>query len=135
MDKVGNIALGYAASSASLPAQIRYAGRLAGDPLGELPRGEGTILAGNGSQTSFTRWGDYSSMVVDPADGCTFWYANEYLAATGNFNWHTRVASFQLPGCASGGGNDFTMSVDPPSASVSVGGSAKTTVSTSVVLG
>ena len=135
MDKVGNIAVGYSVSSPSTAPQVRYTGRLASDPLGQLPLGEGTIVAGNGSQTSFTRWGDYSSMVVDPTDGCTFWYANEYLAATGNFNWHTRVASFQLPGCASGGGNDFTMSVDPPSATASVGGSATTTVRTSVVLG
>src|SRR5439155_9701072 len=102
----------YSVSSPSTAPQVRYTGRLASDPLGQLPLGEGTIVAGNGSQTSFTRWGDYSSMVVDPTDGCTFWYANEYLAATGNFNWHTRVASFQLPGCASRGGNDFTLSVD-----------------------
>jgi hypothetical protein len=135
MDKVGNIALGYSASSASIAPQIRYTGRRASDPLGQLPQGEGTIIAGSGSQTSFSRWGDYSSMVVDPADGCTFWYANEYLVATGNFNWHTRIASFTLPGCASNGGNDFTMSVNPPSASTAVGGSATTTVSTSVVLG
>jgi hypothetical protein len=135
MDKVGNIALGYSASSPSMPPQIRYTGRLATDPLGQLPLGEATIIAGNGSQTSFSRWGDYTSMVVDPTDGCTFWYANEYLPATGNFNWHTRIASFQLPGCASNGGNDFTMSVNPTSVSATAGGSATATVGTSVVLG
>src|SRR5207248_957098 len=121
MDKVGNIGLGFSASSPSINPQIRYAGRLAGDPLGELPQGEATIVAGTGSQTSFSRWGDYSSLVVDPTDGCTFWYANQYLANTGNFNWHTRLASFQLPGCASNGGNDFTMSVNPPAVSAAVG--------------
>src|SRR5439155_24652957 len=89
MDKVDNIGLGFSASSPSINPQIRYAGRLAGDPLGELPQGEATIVAGTGSQTSFSRWGDYSSLVVDPTDGCTFWYANQYLANTGNFNWHT----------------------------------------------
>jgi hypothetical protein len=135
MDKVGNIALGYSASSSTLAPQVRYTGRLAGDPLGELPQGEATIVAGNGSQTSFSRWGDYSSMVVDPTDGCTFWYANEYLANTGVFNWHTRLASFQLPGCASNGGNDFTMSVDPPAGSAPVNGSVTTTVATSAVIG
>jgi len=38
-------------------------------------------------------------MAIDPVDGCTFWYANEYLKTTGAFNWSTRLASFKLPGC------------------------------------
>jgi len=27
--------------------------------------------------------GDYSSMSIDPADDCTFWYTNEYAATDG----------------------------------------------------
>ena len=30
------------------------------------------------SQTNTFRWGDYSSMAIDPTDDCTFWYTTEY---------------------------------------------------------
>jgi hypothetical protein len=135
MDKAGNIAVGYSGSSSSLHPQIRFTGRLAADPLNAMTQGEGTIISGPGSQTTYSRWGDYTSMAVDPADGCTFWYTNEYLPATGNFNWRTRLASFQLPGCSGTVTNDFSISVSPTSGSVTAGSSATTTVSTSVVSG
>ena len=61
---------------------------------------ENIIQAGGGSQTgTLHRWGDYSAMTVDPVDDCTFWYTNEYLKASGSFNWSTRIASFKFPGC------------------------------------
>ncbi len=99
MDKFGNIALGYSASSGSIFPGIRYTGRLATDPLGTMQT-ENIILAGGGSQTgTLHRWGDYSAMTVDPVDDCTFWYTTEYLKASGSFNWSTRIASFKFPGC------------------------------------
>ena len=60
--------------------------------------GEGTLLAATGSQEATgNRWGDYSSMSVDP-NGCTFWYTQEYYvgtsAAFGGGGWNTRVGSF-----------------------------------------
>ena len=46
--------------------------------------GEGTIINGTGVQTTTnSRWGDYTSMNVDPVDDCTFWYVNEYYTAAG----------------------------------------------------
>ena len=99
MDKQGNIALGYSASSATLFPSIRYTGRLATDPLG-IMQTENIIQAGGGSQTgTLHRWGDYSAMTVDPVDDCTFWFTSEYLKANGSFNWSTRIASFKFPGC------------------------------------
>jgi len=101
MDQQGNIAVGYSVSSSSVFPSIAYATRLAGDPLGTLGT-ETTMMAGAGSQTGgLDRWGDYSAMSVDPVDDCTFWYTNEYLAASGSFNWHTRIASFKFPSCSS----------------------------------
>ena len=44
-------------------------------------------------------------MSVDPADDCTFWYANEYLPANGSFNWKTRVGSFKFPSCSGSTGS------------------------------
>jgi hypothetical protein len=135
LDKVGNIGLGYSASSSSLNPSIRVTGRLPGDALGTMTQGDVTVKAGTGSQTSYSRWGDYSSMSVDPVDGCTFWYAQEYLAATGNFNWKTHLHSFTLPGCTTPAGNDFSISVSPTSGSVAAGSSATATVSTTRVSG
>jgi hypothetical protein len=107
VDKDGNMALGYSVSGSALAPDIRYAGRLASDPLNSLPQGETTMLPGvsRGSQSGncgggvCTRWGDYSAMTVDP-DGCTFWYTNEYYEATG-LNWQTRIGSFRFPSCTS----------------------------------
>jgi hypothetical protein len=100
MDQSGDIALGYSVSSTTVSPSIRYTGRLAGDPLGTLPQGEATLIAGSGSQTSsFNRWGDYSMMAVDPTDDCTFWYTQEYYAATTTASWQTRVGSFGFPRC------------------------------------
>jgi hypothetical protein len=58
------------------------------------------LVNGTGAQVkSFKRWGDYSSMSVDPEDGCTFWYSQEYYKTTGAFNWNTRIASLRFNSC------------------------------------
>ena len=99
MDKAGDIALGYSESSGSLFPSIAYTGRVPSDPLGTM-EAENLAFQGSGSQTgSLHRWGDYSSMSVDPVDDCTFWYTTEYLATSGSFNWSTRIISFKFPGC------------------------------------
>jgi hypothetical protein len=99
MDKVGNIALGYSASNNQVFPSIRYTGRGPGDQLGTMQT-ETIIQAGQGSQTrNLSRWGDYSSMTIDPVDDCTFWYTTEYLKSNGTFNWSTRIASFKFPTC------------------------------------
>ena len=100
MDQQGNMALGYSASSSTINPQIRYAGRLAGDPVNTLPQAEVHLFDGTGSQTGTNgRWGDYSDMTIDPVDDCTFWYTQEYYATTTSFNWRTRIGSFKFPGC------------------------------------
>jgi hypothetical protein len=106
MDQDGNMALGYSVvNGVDVYPGIRYTGRMSGDPLGQMTLGEGTIIAGTGVQTTTnSRWGDYTSMNVDPADDCTFWYTNEYYTAAGQASsaagWQTRIASFMLPGCS-----------------------------------
>src|SRR5213075_1283591 len=67
MDGDGNLAIGFSAASATVSPGIRYAGRLATDPLNVLTQGEATLVAGAGSQTSTgNRWGDYSALTIDP---------------------------------------------------------------------
>ena len=88
MDEAGNMALGYSASNATnVYPSVWYTGRLAGDPLGTMAQGEASIIDGGGSQTSASRWGDYSSMNIDPIDDCTFWYVNQYLPSSSGSGW------------------------------------------------
>ena len=101
MDKAGDIALGYSVSSSAMHPAIRYTGRVPSDPLGTMEV-EKSIMEGGGSQPdSGGRWGDYTTMSVDPVDDCTFWFVNQYLQTSGDFNWSTRIASFIFPRCAS----------------------------------
>jgi N-acetylneuraminic acid mutarotase len=103
MDALGDIAIGFSASSSAINPQIRYAGRLASDPPNTLAQGETTLFAGTGSQTdTLGRWGDYSDLTVDPTDDCTYWYTNEYYTTTSSFNWRTRIGSFKFPNCTAG---------------------------------
>ncbi len=106
MDRKGNIALGYSVvNGIDVYPGIRYTGRLSSDPLGTMNLGEGTIINGTGVQMTInSRWGDYTSLNVDPVDDCTFWYVNEYYEISGVIGvntvpWQTRIASFKLPGC------------------------------------
>ncbi len=99
MDKTGNIALGFSASSHTVFPSVYVAGRAPIDPAGAI-FGPLVLVNGSGVQVnSFKRWGDYSSMSVDPSDDCTFWYTNEYYATTGSFNWATRIGSFKFNSC------------------------------------
>jgi Secretion system C-terminal sorting domain len=92
INAAGHIALGYSVSSSTMFPSIMYTGRYATDPLGQMTIPEETIFAGLGSQTGLSRWGDYTSMNVDP-NGINFWYVNQYQPATGSFNWRTRIAN------------------------------------------
>jgi len=38
-------------------------------------------------------------MAMDPVDDCTFWYATEYMAVSGDRPWQTHIACFALPNC------------------------------------
>ena len=98
-DKLGNIGIGYSASSATINPGIRVAGRRRTDPKNIL-RTEVVVQAGSGSQTgTLDRWGDYSTMQIDPANDCTFWYTTQYIGVNGTFNWRTKIASFKFPNC------------------------------------
>ena len=98
-DKMGNMALGYSASSKRLFPSIFITGRNAGDAPGSLAQ-EIPVVFGTGSQVdTVSRWGDYTSMAIDAADDCTFWYTNQYYSVTDAFAWSTRLASFRFDNC------------------------------------
>jgi len=71
-----------------------------------MSQGENTIVVGTGSQTStYSRWGDYSSMSVDPVDDCTFWYTTEYVATTGQRSVAHADRVVPIPGLQRHGGH------------------------------
>ena len=98
LDGSGNMALGYNVVNArfGIFPSLSYSVRRVGDP--EFA-GERTLATGTGFQSDLTRWGDYASMEVDPADDCTFWFTGEYLETTGGATWNTRIGAFRHPDC------------------------------------
>jgi hypothetical protein len=103
MDRAGNIAVGFSAMSKNDFSSVFVAGRKPSDPRGAM-FGPLRLALGSGVQfNSFKRWGDYSSMTVDPKDDCTFWFTQEYYIASGSFNWATHVGAFKFDTCKPGG--------------------------------
>jgi hypothetical protein len=99
----GDIGLGYTVSNETTYPSIHFTGRRAADPPGIMTIEEIELYKGlnyaNTYQAVFemNRWGDYSSMMVDPADDSTFWYTNMYTKATTNpGNWATRIFALNL---------------------------------------
>ena len=109
MDRKGNIAMGYSVSSEVTYPSVRFAARAAKDPMGQLGT-EQSCVEGTRSQTAVlssgpvTRWGDYSTINVDPKDECTFWYTNEFYDSgiddcfLGGC-WKTQICSFKMKNC------------------------------------
>lgn len=96
MDDNGSIALCYAVAgpTPATPVGLRYTGRLASDPLGQMTFPETTVQSGTGVMTNCGgRFGDYSQTSLDP-NGTTFWHTGEY---SNSGNPATRIYSFNLP--------------------------------------
>lgn len=104
MDAVGNIGVAYSVSGPSTYPSIRFSGRYQGDPADILTVAEQELKAGEGSQSGANRWGDYSSLSVDPVDDCTFWYTTEYYKAENDNSagWSTYIGSFKFDNCVAG---------------------------------
>ena len=102
MDKAGDMALGFSQSnSTTLHPSLAFTGRVPSDPLNTM-ESVASIFTAKGSVTDASRWGDYSSTVIDPSDDCTFWYVNQYMKTTlpkNHLDFHTRVASLKFPSC------------------------------------
>jgi len=97
MDKNGDMALGFSVdNSTKLDPSIWITGRQPTDKLNKL---EAKVVVHTGTQVqgAVNRWGDYSSMSVDPSDDCTFWYSQEY--SDGGFNWQSHVVQFHFKTC------------------------------------
>jgi hypothetical protein len=97
MDRAGDIAIGYSLSGNSMYPAIAYTGRTPADNPNTL-QSEKTVFNSSFFQLLISRWGDYTALRIDPSDDCTFWYTNEYINASGD--WQTRIASFKFSNCS-----------------------------------
>jgi MYXO-CTERM domain-containing protein len=137
-DMARGMVLGFSASSTTMNPTIGWTGRLASDGAGTMGQGESLLDTGTGTQGDDYapdlrgRWGDYSSMTVDPTDDCTFWYTTEIVNKTGTGFWDTRVATVKYPSC---GANDFTIALTPPTQTLAKGANVTYTVTTTLKKG
>lgn len=108
-NKYGDMLVGYSIvnTGTGLKPSIAVAGRSQCDTLNTM-QAESIAHTGTGSQTTgLSRWGDYSTMQVDPSDDTTFWYTTQYLATDGTFNWRTRIVSYKFPTTMATANGDF----------------------------
>ncbi len=88
INKYGSIVLAYSVSnSTNVYPGLRYTARISGDSLGKMTLPEELIVSGS-SPNSNSRYGDYATMSVDPADDSTFWFTGEYNPSS---SWKTRL--------------------------------------------
>ncbi|MDC1371823.1 GEVED domain-containing protein [Flavobacteriaceae bacterium] len=107
MDIQGNIGMGYTSMSATAPITLRYTGRYANDPSGQMTIEENLIGQSNATNPN-TRYADYAHMSVDPSNDKTFWFISEYFKP----GRRDLVGTFQI---AANYANDIgVVSVDTP---------------------
>jgi len=98
-DQTAHMAVGYSVSSATTHPSIA-ASYLNLQKIG--PPTEIRLWSGTADEENSYHWGVYSSMTMDPADDCTFWYVNEYFDnnQTGSaVDWQTRIINLKLSTC------------------------------------
>ena len=103
MDGAGNIAMAYSITNSNALSPVfagaRYTSRLSTAALGTMGA-EALIRNGvnaQGDADAFVepqRWGDYSTLSVDPLDDSTFWFTTHYAGAGGVGARPTSITSF-----------------------------------------
>jgi hypothetical protein len=104
VDTYGNMVVSFSATGPTLYPGSYYAVRTPTDPAGTvrmagtLAAGQDVFALGGNTATSQNRWGDYTSVALDPTDGVTFWLYNMYALPrlTTNGRWGTRWGSLQI---------------------------------------
>lgn len=94
-DSNGNMTMVFSRSGSTEFAAVRYTGRKAAEPLGQL-QGSALLKAGVANYTGLdgsgrNRWGDYAGIGNDPADSLKTWIYSLYASA-GN-NWATQIGA------------------------------------------
>jgi hypothetical protein len=95
----GHAAMGQSYAGAALTPGLAVVSRASSDAAGDMS-GRQSIGAGGSYNvqiggTAPQRWGDYSQVVVDPADDMTLWTFQEYADATNS--WGVRAVKLAAP--------------------------------------
>ncbi|MBL7803277.1 MAG: hypothetical protein JNL02_06045, partial [Saprospiraceae bacterium] len=124
----GDIGLMYNVSSNSVYPGIRYTGRKACDPLGQMTTPE-TVVVNGAAANGSNRYGDYNSLSVDPSNETTFWGTAQYNPTS---QWATEITSFTLTGdcCPTIGSLSSSPTAACPSANVTLTASGLANMST-----
>jgi hypothetical protein len=94
VDAFGNAAMCFARSSTSEYISMGRVLRQASDPPGTMQAP--VTNKESTAPLTYNRWGDYSAVSVDPADGKTFWTIHEYTP--GGNSWNSWIAYFEAEG-------------------------------------
>ena len=113
VDRLGNMAIGYSVSSATMYPAIRYAGRLAADPVNTFTQTETTLFDGTGAQVGNCGGALHAlgRLHRDDARSRTAARSGTRTSTTpaDGLNHHTRIGSFRYPGCT-----DLPSPTSPP---------------------
>ena len=122
MDGAGNLGMVWQKTISEVPTlpnervpHLQYSGRIPADPPGQL-RAPQTLISSQVVDSG--RYGDYTSIVVDPADDCTFWLTGQYLSQ--GVSWsitNTRIATFAFPNCPDKQAPETQIQSAPPAVS------------------
>ena len=96
-DQVGNAVVGYSTSSTTAHPGIEASYFSLSNPVPT----EIAIQGGKADEKNSPGWGAFTSITVDPVDGCTFWYVNQFFTTPqiSTLTWRTRIANIKLPTC------------------------------------
>ena len=127
-NKNGDLGLGYSTSGVTSVPGIAVTGLKNG--IDTLMEQEQRMYNGSDQshQGTYSRWGDYSSMSVDPTDDCSFWYTNEYVkpaVLSFDFLWNTVIGKLSFGDCSGSASPGFSLSANAPTTrTVNPGGNA-----------
>ncbi|TAM79463.1 MAG: hypothetical protein EPN47_16800 [Acidobacteria bacterium] len=116
-NKNGDLGLGYSVSGVTTFPGIAVTGLKNGSDT--LMEQEQRMYNGTDQsyQGTYSRWGDYSSMSVDPTDDCSFWYTNEYSkppVLSFDFLWNTVIGKMSFGNCSASLSPGFSLSANAP---------------------
>jgi hypothetical protein len=127
VDSLNNMGIGFSASGPNIFPGAYYTGRLSTDaagtvqPAAALAAGQAFYFRTFSPSGGVSRWGDYSSIALDPSDSTTFWLYNEYALPRGTIlsglpnedgRWGTRFGKFSLGFSAAPAAPDLLAATD-----------------------
>lgn len=118
-NNAGDISMIMTRSSQNISADAIVTSRKATDPLGQMGAPQSVGASDGATLFSFSRWGDYHDVEVDPSDNLTFWGVAELNQSNGL--WTTVIANWQVSTTGGGGGGGGGGGIDANSITTSIG--------------